>query len=504
MKKQSLLLLIILGITSSLLAQSTLLAQKNKLPNIILFLVDDMGWMDSAVPFGDSVGSLNKQFVTPNMQTLANQGVKFTNAYVAPVCTPTRTSILTGMNVAHHGVTNWTSPIKNDNTDVKDAQFNAAPWNINGVAINSITTYPQLLKKAGYFTIHVGKAHWGSAGTPMSNPLNLGFMVNIAGHAAGHPQSYYGKDNYGNIPGKASYQAVPDLSNYHGSETNLTEALTLEAIKSLEAPIKNHQPFYLNMAHYAVHVPLQQDARFYNAYLKKGLDTPMAKYASMVEAMDKSLGDIMQFLEAKKVADNTIIIFLSDNGGLSLSGARGPVEHIQNLPLRAGKGSVYEGGIRVPMIVKWPHVVHPNSMNKQYVIAEDLFPSILEMAGVKNTTTIQKVDGISFVSLLKDEKIKDTSRILVWHYPNKWIGTDGPGINYKSAIRQGDWKLIYDLRTGKKELYNVSKDIGEQDDVSTIFSSTTKQLTLALKKYLSDHNAPMPAFKNGNAVVINY
>ncbi len=470
-------------------------AQHTKSPNIILFLIDDMGWMDSSVPFGDSVGLLNKQFKTPNLALLAKQGVKFTNAYANSVCTPTRTSILTGMNVTHHGVTNWTSPVKNNTTDAKDAQFNPAPWKINGVEINSITTYPQILKQAGYYTIHVGKAHWGSAGTPMSNPLNLGFMVNIAGHAAGHPQSYYGNDNYGNIPGKSTYQSVPDLMNYHGSDTNLTEALTLEAIKSLEEPIRLKMPFYLNMAHYAVHVPIQPDVLFYQSYLEEGLDTANAKYASMVASMDKSLGDIMKFLSAKDIAKNTIIIFMSDNGGLSLGGARGKIAHVQNLPLRAGKGSMYEGGIRVPMIVKWPEVVKSNSTIHQYVIAEDFFPSILAMAGVSNFKTIQKVDGKSFVPLLKNNTITDTNRILVWHYPNKWVDGDGPAINYKSAIRQGSWKLIYDLRNGHKELYNLSYDIGEHFDLSMQQPAKTKQLSLKLKEILEKNNAPMPSYK---------
>jgi len=470
-------------------------AQHTKSPNIILFLIDDMGWMDSSVPFGDSVGLLNKQFKTPTLALLAKQGVKFTNAYANSVCTPTRTSILTGMNVTHHGVTNWTSPVKNNTTDAKDAQFNPAPWKINGVEINSITTYPQILKQAGYYTIHVGKAHWGSAGTPMSNPLNLGFMVNIAGHAAGHPQSYYGSDNYGNIPGKSSYQSVPDLMNYHGSDTNLTEALTLEAIKSLEEPIRLKMPFYLNMAHYAVHVPIQPDVLFYQSYLEEGLDTANAKYASMVASMDKSLGDIMKFLSAKDIAKNTIIIFMSDNGGLSLGGARGKIAHVQNLPLRAGKGSMYEGGIRVPMIVKWPEVVKSNSNIHQYVIAEDFFPSILAMAGVSNFKTIQKVDGKSFVPLLKNNTITDTNRILVWHYPNKWVDGDGPAINYKSAIRQGSWKLIYDLRNGHKELYNLSYDIGEHFDLSMQQPAKTKQLSLKLKEILEKNNAPMPSYK---------
>ena len=163
---------------------------------------------------------------------------------------------------------------------------------------------------------------------------------------------------------------------------------------------------------------------------------------------------------------------------------------------------MYEGGIRVPMIIKWPHVIHENSVNKQYIIAEDLFPSILEMAGITNARTIQKVDGKSFVPFLKDEKIKDTQRILVWHYPNKWIASDGPGINYKSAIRKGNWKLVYDLRTAKKELYNLSTDIGEHNDLANAFPMIAKQLTIELKKYLERNNAPMPTFKNGGSVVI--
>ena len=476
-------------------------AQQTKRPNIILFLIDDMGWMDSSVPFGDSIGFLNKQFRTPNLELLAKQGVKFTNAYSNSVCTPTRTSILTGMNVTQHGVTNWTSPVKNNSTDAKDDQFNRAPWKINGVDIKSITTYPQILKQAGYYTIHVGKAHWGPAGTPMSNPLNVGFMVNIAGHAAGHPQSYYGKDNYGNIPGKSTYQSVPDLMNYHGSDTILTEALTLEAINSIEEPIRLKMPFYLNMSHYAVHVPIQPDVRFYQSYLDVGLDTPNAKYASMVASMDKSLGDIMKYLTAKNIAKNTIIIFMSDNGGLSLSGARGKNAHVQNLPLRAGKGSLYEGGIRVPMIVKWPEFAKANTSNNQYVIAEDFFPSILEMAGVSNTKTIQRVDGKSFVPLLKNNKLSDTNRILVWHYPNKWIEGDGPAINYKSAIRQGSWKLIYDLRNGHKELYNLSNDIGEQFDLSMKQPAKTIQLNSLLKEYLEKNNSPMPSYRHNSKKV---
>jgi arylsulfatase A-like enzyme len=262
------------------------------------------------------------------------------------------------------------------------------------------TPFPKLLQAAGYATIHVGKAHWASMGTPGANPLNLGFQINIAGHAAGHPQSYLGRDNYGNLPGKASAQAVPDLEEYFGTDSFLTEALTLEAIKALEEPVKNHQPFFLNMAHYAVHTPIMADKRFVQKYYDQGLDSIEARYASLVEGVDKSLGDLMNWLDQKDIASNTIIMFMSDNGGLSLNPQRGGVAHTQNLPLRAGKGSLYEGGIRIPMLVKWPGKVTANSIAKQYVIVEDFFPSILAMAGIHNPKLVQTIDGRSFLPIL--------------------------------------------------------------------------------------------------------
>ncbi|CAM3738094.1 sulfatase [Aquirufa aurantiipilula] len=468
-----------------------LLAQAPKKPNIITFIVDDMGWTDA----------FNPNYHTPNMAKLAKQGVKFNQAYATPVCTPTRTSFISGMNAAHHGVTNWTSPLKDKNSDAEDQQFSPSSWKINGLSPQIYTPYPQLLKQAGYFTIHVGKAHWGAAGTPQANPYNLGFQVNIAGHAAGHPQSYYGKDNYGNLPSKVTYQSVPDLEEYHGSDIFLTEALTLEAMKTLESPIQRKQPFYLNLAHYGVHTPIQPDARFFQKYLSAGLDSTEAKYASLVEGVDKSLGDIMAYLQEKKVAENTIILFMSDNGGLSLAPARGKKAHVQNLPLRAGKGSVYEGGIRIPMLVKWPGIAQANQVAEQYVMAEDLFPTILQMAKLTGTKPLQNIDGKSMVPYLKDTKLKDAERVLVWHYPNKWIDQDGPGINYKSAIRQGNFKLVYDLRTGQKELYDLSQDMEEKFDLAAKFPGQCQQLSQLLKSYLIQHQAPMPVDKKTGMVV---
>jgi arylsulfatase A-like enzyme len=477
-------------------------------PNIIVFLVDDMGWQDSSLPFWTEITELNKRYHTPNMERLAKEGMKFTNAYATPVCTPTRVSMITGMNATNHGVTNWTSSQKNENTDNDDDQFMGSKWNYNGVSpLNGIehtafaTPFPQLLKEAGYFTVHVGKAHWASAGTPGVNPYNLGFMVNVSGHAAGHPQSYQGKDNYGNIPGKSSLQAVPDLEEYYGTDTFLTEALTLEAIKSLDSPIRNKQPFYLNMAHYAVHAPIMADSRFIQKYIDAGLDPMEAKYASLLEGMDKSLGDLMDFLKEKGIEKNTVIIFMSDNGGLSLTPPRGGEPHTQNLPLKAGKGSVYEGGIREPMIVKWPGVVKPATVANQYVIIDDFFPTIMEIAQIKNYKTIQTVDGKTFLPILKNPNYVDASRALIWHSPNKWISKDGPGINYYSAIRQGDWKLVYSMRTGKKELYNLTDDIGESNNLSNLNPKKVKQLSSILSNELRKQKAPMPFFKSSGELV---
>jgi arylsulfatase A-like enzyme len=482
--------------------------QSKKHPNIIVFLVDDMGWQDTSEPFWTETTPLNRRYHTPHMERLAKESAKFTNAYANPVCTPTRASMLSGMTAAHHGVTNWTSPAMNNNTDTPDDQFSPANWNYNGMSpVPDIThtfyatPFPKILKEAGYFTIHVGKAHWGSAGTPGANPYNMGFMVNISGHAAGHPQSYLGQENYGNLPGKAKWQAVPDLEEYYEKDTFLTEALTLEAMKALEQPIKEGKPFYLNMAHYAVHVPLQADRRFYQKYLDAGLDESEAMYASLIEGMDKSLGDLMDYLKEKQVDNNTIIIFMSDNGGLSLSPPRGAKAHTQNLPLKAGKGSVYEGGIREPMLVKWPGVTKPGAIVNQYLMIEDFFPSILEMAGVETDQLAQSIDGKSFIPYLKDPNLTDSTRALIWHSPNKWTSKDGPGINYKSAIRQGDWKLIYNMRDNSLELYNLKNDIQEEHNLAHQYVDKVKRLAKILSDKLRNWNAPMPIIKaSGQAV----
>jgi arylsulfatase A-like enzyme len=236
-------------------------------------------------------------------------------------------------------------------------------------------------------------------------------------------------------------EGVPGLTNYHGTDTFLTEALTMEAIKALEVPVKNKQPFFLYMSHYAVHIPFAPDKRFIQKYLAKGLPKNEAEYAALLEGMDKSLGELMEYLDKNKLNDNTVILFVSDNGGFSLAPRVGKT-FTHNTPLRAGKGSVYEGGIRVPMLVKYPGMIQPGSVMSHPVIIEDFFPSVLELAGVKNYKKVQQVDGKSFVPILYNPKKINAERNFLWHFPNKWIPEEGNGVSWVSAIRRGAWNQM--------------------------------------------------------------
>lgn len=473
-------------------------------PNIILFFVDDMGWQDTSVPFWTEKTALNRLYHTPNMEKLAAEGMKFTQAYASSVCSPTRVSLMTGMNAARHRVTNWTLR-RNISEDHNDSILQMPKWNMNGLQpVDSIenavhaTTLPQLLKQHGYFTIHCGKAHWGAMDTPGADPLNLGFDVNIAGHAAGAPGSYQGERNFGNKKGEKQTLpwGVPGLGKYHGDTINLTEVLTIEAISAIQQAQKTNKPFFLNMSHYAVHTPLEADIRFYEKYKEQGLEEPEARFASMVEGMDKSLGDLMSFLSTSNLEKNTIIIFMSDNGSLSAT-SRGGQKHTHNSPLKSGKGSAYEGGIREPMLVKWPGEVIPGSVSNQSLIIEDFFPGILEMAGIQKKKTVQEIDGKSFIPLLKQKGKTPSNRIFVWHFPNKW-GPSGPGIGTTSTIRQGKWKLIYWYKDGKKELYQLDNDLRENVDLAMNHPEKVKELSALLGEYLRKVGADRPLFKQTN------
>lgn len=477
-------------------------------PNIVFFMVDDMGWQDTSVPF-DSVSSyLNRCYDTPNMERLAGMGVKMTSAYACSISSPSRSSLMTGMNQARHRVTNWTLEL-NTSTDEPNPYLDMPDWNYNGIqptpGINNTavaTSFVQLLRDAGYHTIHVGKAHFGAMGTPSADPLNYGFDVNIAGHAAGGPASYLGEKCFGFNPDGTAWHpkfATPGLQEYWQQDVFLTEALTREALKALDSASTLDKPFYLYMSHYAVHVPLDKDTRFYDKYRARGLDDTEARYAALIEGMDKSLGDIMDYLEATGQIDNTVIIFMSDNGGLDY-GARGRVDDGRhNSPLRSGKGSVYEGGVREPMIVYWKDRLKPGTAVDDYIIIEDFFPTILEIAGVENYSVPQPIDGVSFLGLLEGKENRTSARQLVWNTPHTWLPVEyeelEQGYGQTCAIRLGDYKLVYFYRDGKKELYNIKQDIGETTDLSAAMPELTNELSRQLGKYLRDADAQRPSYK---------
>ena len=478
-------------------------AQESR-PNIILFMVDDMGWQDTSVPFWTEQTRYNRMFETPNMERLASQGMKFTQAYACSISSPSRCSLITGANNARHRVTNWTLE-KNVTTDESSNTVNLPEWNCNGISMVPGTprtfvanSFVNVLKQHGYHTIHCGKAHFGAIDTPGENPHHWGFEVNIAGHAAGGLATYLSEKNYGHTPdGKpTSLMSIPGLEKYWGTGTFATEALTQEAIKALDKAKRYNQPFFLYMSHYAVHIPVDKDVRFYQKYIDKGLDPRDAAYASLVEGMDKSLGDLMDWLEANDEADNTIVIFMSDNGGLATqSGWRAGELYSQNAPLSCGKGSLYEGGIREPMIVRWPGTVQAGSSCDKYLMIEDFYPSILEMAGIDDEPVPDNMDGVSFVPLLRGTGDPSRGRALIWNFPNIW-GNEGPGINLNCAIRKGDWKLVYYYETGEKELFNISDDIGEKHNLASRHPGKVKRLSSELGEYLRSVGADRPSFKS--------
>lgn len=469
--------------------RNTAIAAAKARPNIIVFLVDDMGWEDTSEPFYKDVTELNRRYRTPSMEALADEGVKFTQAYASALCSPTRVSLVTGLNAARHRVTNWTLR-KDTSPDPGSPVIRPPDWNVNGLSPVAgiertvhVKPLPLFLREAGYRTIHVGKAHWGAKDTPGEDPRNLGFDINIAGHAAGGPGSYHGEHNYSAAwRNEDRIWDVPGLEPYHGTETYLTEALTREANKAVDQAVEAGTPFFLYMAHYAVHAPWEEDQRFCQKYRDAGLKDSEAVYASMVEGMDKSLGDIRANLKRNGIEDNTIIIFMSDNGAAK----QVPL----NLPLRGHKLTPYEGGIRVPMIVRWPHVTRPGSTCDEPLIIEDFFPSILEMAGARTCEQIGGiVDGVSFVPLLRGDKARSKGRPLVWHYPHCY---DQPPY---SVIRQGDCKLIYWHADRRYELYNILKDIGENSDLSKSKPRLVRRLANRLRSILIERGAQMPVSK---------
>ncbi|MGI9497538.1 MAG: sulfatase [Mariniblastus sp.] len=458
-----------------------------KPPNLLFFFVDDMGWQDTSVPFHSESTALNRDYRTPNMAKLASRGLRFTNAYACSICSPSRVSLMTGQNAARHKVTCWT--LRKDTSPARPGkQFLPTNWNLNGLQPAGDATQrsiaqeclPELLRKGGYRTIHAGKGHFGAQGTPGANPLNLGFDVNIAGSYMGGPGSYHGDHNFSAAwRGGGSIWDVPGLEKYHGQEINLTEAVTREAIRAVEKAVVDKTPFYLYMSHYAVHAPFEPDRRFLPNYANENWNQHKKKYASMIESMDKSLGDLLKTIDRLGVTEETIVIFMSDNGS--------PQNNPRNLPLRGHKISGYEGGNRVPLIINWPGVTAEGKRNATPVIIEDIFPTLLELAHLE----APDCDGQSWVPILKDNTAPpETPRELLWHYPNFY---NQPPY---SSLRLGDWKLLYWHRNQSFELFNLATDIGETTNLASKHPDRLRDMATRLDQQLKDKNAQFATVKS--------
>lgn len=489
-------------------------------PNVIIFLVDDMGVMDTSVPFlTDDAGKakrypLNDYYRTPNMERLAARGVRFNNFYAMSVCSPTRASILTGQNAARHHTTNWINPDNN----------NAGPqgppdWNWKGLKKTDVTL-PRLLQAAGYRTIHVGKGHLGAREFEGAEPKNLGFDVNVAGGSIGAPGSYYGTQNFGrpkNPKGKKSKagpgNAVPGLEKYHGQDIFLSEALTIEANARVDEAVKDGKPFFLYFAHYAVHAPFNSDPRFAAHYENSGKPKDAQAFATLIEGMDKSLGDVLDHLDKLGVAENTLVFFLGDNGSDAPLGQQHEVACAA--PLRGRKGSHYEGGMRVPFIAAWAKAATGNAHQKRLPISGgaiqrqqaavyDLFPTILALTSVEPPAR-HIVDGARLDTLLTGEPDRSRKEEFLMHYPHAPHRS-----NYFTVWREGDWKVIYhalpDVPThgnfiqsggAHYQLFNLKDDPFEQTDLAASKSDELRRMMKGLIASLEKHNALHPVDKDG-------
>ena len=480
---------------------------KNIQPNVILFLVDYMGLMDTSVPMlADAEGRpqkhpLNKFYRTPNMERLAKQGVRFSQFYAQSVCSPTRVSLMTGQNSARHRVTQWINP-ETKNTGPNE-------WNWKGLTSKDITL-PSLLKKNGYHTIFSGKAHFAPTAYEGANPENLGFDINIAGCAFGQPGSYFGEDGYGNLDPKRKKRAIPGLEKYHKTDVFLTEAITREAISAIDQSLQKESPFFLYMSHYAVHSPFQTDPKFSDNYKNSGKSRPANSFATLIEGIDKSLGDLMDHLATKGVAENTLVLFVGDNGSDAPLGDT--YGYFSSAPLRGKKGTCYEGGLRVPFIAGWAKPGKANSFSiaqnavhqKQIGTVMDIYTTILDATGTKNPDN-HTIDGVSLIPQLKGKINPDRPDHFLCHFPHSHRSS------YFTTYRKGDWKLIFRYRTTgnaeqrankikkalpRYELYNLKDDPYEKTNLA---EQKQKKLETLIKQMLAQLEAEDALYAIGSS-----
>ena len=436
-------------------------------PNIVFIFIDDMGWRD--------VGFMGSRYYeTPNIDKLAGQGIVFTNAYSnGPNCAPARACLLSGWYGPRHGV--YTV----DTSSRGQSRFRKLiPIENTTVLDPKIVTIAEAIKPAGYVSASIGKWHLGN--DPQSGPKAQGFDVNVAGFGAGSPPGGY----------FAPYKNR-ELANGPPGEY-LTDRLTDEAMKFIEA--SKDKPFFLYLPHYAVHTPLQGKAELIEKYKKKAGSNGQnnATYAAMIESTDQGVGRIMAKLDELNLADNTIVFFFSDNGGVK--------GITSNEPLRGGKGMLYEGGIREPMIVRWPGVVKPGTTCDAPIIGIDLYPTILGMTGAPKPAG-KVLDGVSIVSLLKGAKSLNREA-LFWHFPayleGKAEGARDAHFRTRpcAAMRAGDWKLIEYFEDGALELYNLKDDIGERKNLADSLPEKTAELHKLMLAWRKAVNAPVPTKHN--------
>jgi arylsulfatase A len=431
--------------------------------NVVLILIDDLGWKDLGC-YG------SEYYTTPNIDRLAGEGMRFTDGYAAcNVCSPTRAAIMTGKYPARLLLTQWLPSGRWSRTEnkLREGRY------ISNLPLEEVTV-AETMREAGYRTAFMGKWHLGTQ--TYYFPEHQGFDVNVAGRDYGAPGSYfYPFKGTWKIPttGKTLHKETP-LPGKKGDY--LVDRLAEEAEKFIRESAD--KPFFLMLSHYAVHTPLQGKADKVARYQQVAENERQGKpsYAAMVESVDDSVGRVMKTLRELKLDERTLVIFTSDNGGFA--GATG------NAPLRANKGSNYEGGIRVPVIIKWPGQTKPGSVSHAPVISTDFYPTILAATG-QELRPHQHIDGRSLVPVLTGSGDLDRDAIY-WHYPHY---NQHPQSFPSGVIRAGDWKLIEAFETGKISLYNLADDIGETDDLSDQEPARVAELSNKLNAWRMDVGA---------------
>jgi len=432
-----------------------------KQTNIILIMIDDLGWMDLHCQG-------NNRLDTPNIDKLASQGMRFTDAYAAaPVCSPTRASIMTGQSPARLRITNHLpdrEQFQPDNAKLRSAEV------LPHLPLEHVTL-AERLKEAGYATAFLGKWHLSGHGKdgdhaePKLRPEHQGFDVNVGGCGLGGPPSYFEPYRIPNIKPRREGEYLPDR-------------LADEAIDFMRANRK--KPFFVALWNYTVHWPMQAPENLVKKYESRvGPGVKDARYAAMIEAMDAAIGRVAATLDELKLADNTLVIFTSDNGGY------GGVSDCR--PLRASKGYLYEGGIRVPLIVRWPGTVRSGTICQTPVISTDFYPTILEVAGLTPNKS-KTLDGESILpSLRQTGRLK--RKAIFFHYPNyAWHRSNRLG----GAIREDDYKLIKWYDDESVELYNLADDLSEKNDLSQKMPRKAADLKRKLEAWLTESGAAMP------------